>query len=244
VSSGQRQQQQHKRPRTVGPTITTLGRAASVADLVGVPTCVRKPALKAIQNQSAQEASGHAATSNPTKPFDHLSRLLETKLDQVPFDGLGDYFLKATPAHIAAWDGELLRAIRNGDLAQLKTMHQAGSALQASNKFGESILHVCVRRGNPAMLRYLLHEGQVSPKVHCEYGRTPLHDALWTFSNEPNSLQMIALLLKQCPEMLLVSDKRGFTPLDYVPRGQWGNCCKLLDRCMPLLARLKNNGQC
>jgi Ankyrin repeats (3 copies) len=243
-SSKLQQQQQQKRPRTAGLTTMALGRTASVADLGGVPTNREKPAMRAIQKMSAQEASGDAAANNSEKPSDHLSRLLETDLDRVPFDALGDYFLKATPEHIAAWDGELLRAIRTADLALLKKMHQAGSTLQASNKFGESILHVCARRGDPAMLRYLLQEGKVSPKVHCDYGRTPLHDALWTFSNEPHKVQMIALLLKQCPEMLLVSDKRGFTPLDYVPREHWSNCCVLLDRCKPLLARLKNNGRC
>jgi Ankyrin repeats (3 copies) len=234
------QQQQQKRPRTAGATMMALVRNASVADM---STCGRKACLRAVQKVSAQEASGVSTANNSTKPSDHLAHLLETKLDRVPFDALGDYFLKATPEHIAAWDGELLRAIRNQDLALVKKMHQAGATLQASNRFGESILHVCVRRGSPAILRYLLQEGQVSPKVHCDYGRTPLHDALWTFSNEPNSLQMIALLLKQCPEMLLVTDKRGFTPLDYVPREHWNDCCILLDRCLPLLVRLKNNGR-
>ncbi|CAB9507668.1 ANK [Seminavis robusta] len=215
-----------------------FARTASMANFGVRP----KPSMAAIQKVSAQEASTPGDSS--AKPSDHLCTILETQLDRVPFAALGDYFLKTTPEHIAAWDAELLRTVRTQDLPLLKKMHQAGARLQASNQFGESILHVCVRRGTPAILHYLLQQGQVSPRVHCDYGRTPLHDAFWTFTNEPNSVQMIALLLKQCPEMLLVTDKRGFTPLDYVPRNRWGDCCRLLDRCVPLLNRLKNNGRC
>jgi len=197
--------------------------------------------LQAIQRVSAQDASAGSPTA--IKPDDYLSQMLETKLDRVPYNSLGEYFLKATPEHIAAWDGELLRAIRSHDLPLIQKLHQESgkASLQASNQFGETILHVCVRRGTPDILRFLLSAGQVSPKVHCDYGRTPLHDALWTFNN-PHSVQMAAIIMATCPEMLLVMDKRGFTPLDYVPRDRWADCCRFLDRCKPFLARLKNNG--
>ena len=132
----------------------------------------------------------------------------------------------------------------NQDLALIKEMHQhQGKPLQASNQFGESILHVCVRRGTPEILTYLLKEGGVSPRVRCENGRTPLHDAFWTFNEDERSVKVTALLLKQCPEMMLIADKRGFTPLDYVPRSQWEACYKFLNRCLPLLLKLKNNGR-
>lgn len=198
-----------------------------------------KPApMRAIQKVSAR-----AAAPGDVNPNDYLCKLLQTSLDRVPHDALGAYFLESTPEIIKAWDGDLLRAVRTQNLELIKEMHRRGKPLQAGNQFGESILHVCVRRGTPEMLSYLLKEGGVSPRVRCENGRTPLHDAFWTFNDDERSVKVTALLLKQCPEMLLITDKRGFTPLDYVPRLQWEACYKFLSRCMPLLMKLKNNGR-
>lgn len=199
--------------------------------------CQHKP-LKAIQTVNAT-----APTPGDFTPNDHLCKLLDTKLDRVPYEGLGDYFLKTTKEHIAAWDGELLRAVRSQDLPLLKKMHAEGKPLQACNQFSESILHVAVRRGSPEILNYLLRQGNVCPRVRCDYGRTPLHDALWTFDGSERSLKICALLLRESPEMLLVTDKRGFIPLDYVPRDRWSACCKFLDRCLPFLSKLRNNGR-
>jgi len=199
--------------------------------------------MKAIQKVSAQASLPGDGTPDQQTPDQHLSKLLETKLDRVPYDSLGDYFLKIAPQHIAAWNSELLRAVRTQDYNSVRKMHLEGKPMQASNQFGESILHVCVRRGTPEILNYLLREGKVSPRVRCDYGRTPLHDALWTFDGSDRSLKIMALLLRQNPEMLLITDKRGFTPLDYVPRDQWPAVCKFLDRCLPFLGKLRNNGR-
>lgn len=208
----------------------TLSKHASVVNLAAP--------MKAIQRVSAQ-----ACSPGDVPPNEYLCKILETELDQVPCDLLGDYFLKTTPEHIAAWNGDLVRAVRTQAFDRIKEMHREGKPLQASNQFGESVLHVCVRRGTPEILNYLLREGGVSPRVHCENGRTPLHDAFWTFNGDEQSIKMTALLLKQCPEMLLIKDKRGFTPLHYVPRSQWESCYKFLSRCLPLLSKLRNNGR-
>ena len=173
------------------------------------------------------------------KPDEHLCKILDTVLDKIPYSSLGHYFLQLTPDLIAAWDQKLVKAIRTHDLDTLKSMHKAGKSLQASNQFGESIVHVCVRRGTPEILKFLLDECNVSPRVVCDYGRTPLHDAAWNFS----SFEMMEILLEKCPEMLLVTDKRGFTPLSYVPKDRWAACCQFLDRHLNLLSRLKNNGR-
>ena len=231
------------------PEKTTMAKAKSLQDLMSESSKqnnTRPPPMKAIQRVSAQDSAlGSQDQGMVLQPDDHLCGLLETKLDRIPYDSpiLGEYFLKPTAQHMAAWDHDLLKAIRTQDLPLLQKMHQEdGKRLQASNQFGESIVHVCVRRGTSEILRYLLSQG-VSPRVHCDYGRTPLHDAFWTIGN-PDSLKMAAMILKVCPEMLLVTDKRGFTPLNYVPRDRWADCCRFLDRCAPLmLGRLKNNGR-
>lgn len=229
---------------------SNIAKAKSLQDLMSESSKKNKTGpqpMKAIQRVSAQECQPGASREAQiaVQPDEYLCGLLETKLDRIRYNSpiLGDYFLKPTAEHIAAWDHDLLKAIRTRDLPLLQKMHQQdGKPLQASNQFGESILHVCVRRGTLDILKYLMSQG-VSPRVYCDYGRTPLHDAFWTIGN-PESLKMAAMILRVCPEMLLVTDKRGFTPLNYVPRDRWGDCCRFLDRCAPLmLGRLKNNGR-
>ena len=75
------------------------------------------------------------------------------------------------------------------------------------------------------MVRFLLDEG-VSVRLRDDYGRTPLHDALWT--QEPE-FDLVELLVRVCPDLLLITDKRGFTPLSYVRRDHWIPWCQFLD---------------
>jgi len=223
---------------------STLSKAKSMQSLMSAANAAstsRPAPMSAIQRVSAQDCTP-GSHDHGLQPDKYLCNILNTQLDQVPYHSLGGYFLTPTPEQIAAWDHDLLRAIRTHDLPLIQRMHQdQGKPLQASNQFGESIMHVCVRRGNLKILKYLLSQG-VTPKVHCDYGRTPLHDALWTMNN-PESLKMAAMLISRFPEMLLVTDKRGFTPLNYVPRDRWSYICRFLDRCLPMLQRLRNNGR-
>ena len=130
-------------------------------------------------------------------------------------------FHEHTPAEIAAYPPTAM-LVRNNDLAGLRMAHQGSSntytTLQTSNRFGESLLHIACRRGYDDIARYLLDEAGVTPWVRDDFGRTPCHDACWTAT--PN-LALMDLLVRRCPEMLLMSDKRGSTPLDYVRKDNW-----------------------
>lgn len=99
---------------------------------------------------------------------------------------------------------------------------------RCSNRFGESLLHLACRRGRTEMVRFLVEEftdnGNNSDIDNSEAARqaltirddcfkTPLHDACWTTS--PN-FELVELILKLCPEQVLMEDVRGNTPFDYV----------------------------
>lgn len=224
--------------------------SAALAQQLQMKNAASSGMFHAWQHTSAQEGSlvgsgpATAALDQMCKPDEHLAgnilQLGGSVLKTVSFDQLKNYFLQTTPEITAAWDAELLRAIRNHDLARVKEMHRSGKPLQACNQFGESILHVCVRRGTPEILKFLLDEGGVTPRVCCDYGRTPLADAAWVLSDNPTSFEIMGLLLERCPEMLLITDRRGFTSLDYVPKNQWAACCHFLDEHAELLRqRLK-----
>lgn len=118
------------------------------------------------------------------------------------------------------------------------------------NKFGESIVHTAARRGTSHVMRFLLEEAQMTPAVCCDSGRTPLHDACWT-CRDPTHLpsqeeeeeegsqnprqqkqqqqDVPAQLIAALPDLLYLTDRRGFPPLAYVPPNQWAAWRRFLD---------------
>jgi ankyrin repeat protein len=99
--------------------------------------------------------------------------------------------------------------------------------MQCGNKFGETIIHAAARRHSAEVAKFLLDECNVCPRVCCDSGRTPLHDACWTVN--PN-FDVVTLLLDKCPDLLYITDKRGFTPMQYIRQELWGQWCHYLDQ--------------
>lgn len=137
-------------------------------------------------------------------------------------------FQKPTEEEIEAYDLEIVRAIRNGDLPKLKELHAAGKNLNASNQFGESLLHMACRRGNVEILSYMLKEANVRVDRRDDFGRNILHDACWT--SNPNFEIMDALIEVVDPSLLLSQDVRGSTPFDYCRRDHWADWTSYLSK--------------
>jgi ankyrin repeat protein len=124
-----------------------------------------------------------------------------------------------------------------GDLDMMKEHERTGGTLQCCNKFHESILHTICRRGHVHLLKHILEKKEegttkVSIRLRDDYGRTPLHDAAWT--DKPN-FELVTLLLQACPDLLLIADQRGFTPMAYVGRQRWEEWCVFLEQNKELL---------
>lgn len=178
------------------------------------------------------------------KPRDHFLSILKNAGITAPlvrYEELVDFFLPITAEDKAAFDMELVGAVRDQNLTKLQQLYSEGHPMQARSQFGESLIHICARRGTPEMLRFLLSlkggdgadDPGVSCRVCCDYGRTPLHDAAW--STHAVSLEMMKILINDCPDLLLVLDKRGFMPLDYIPKTRWEQCCAWLDKHKTML---------
>jgi hypothetical protein len=167
---------------------------------------------------------------NSTKPDDYLRSLLaQNGMSTKTFSALeikDDFFLKVTAESVEAYDMQVVKAVRTQDVATLRQLLESGRSLQCGNKFGESIVHTACRKGSLAVLQFLLQEADVSCRVICDYGRTPLHDACWT-SEKPN-FELMDLLLTACPDLLHVQDARGFLPLAYVRQAHWDDWCRYL----------------
>lgn len=129
-----------------------------------------------------------------------------------------EHFFETMPRDLEAWNFEVLAAVRNGDVDQLRAFHQEGRNLKCSNKFGETLMHVACRKTLVSVVRFLVREVGMPVNIHDDTGRTPLHDAFWT--PEPNE-ELIDLMLSHCPDLLFVQDKRGHCPLQYSRQSHW-----------------------
>ena len=59
-------------------------------------------------------------------------------------------------------------------------------------------------------MSFLVNDVGVSLRVREDFGRTPVHDAFWRA--EPD-LDLLCMLLDRAPELLMLTDKRGHTPM-------------------------------
>lgn len=142
-----------------------------------------------------------------------------------PASSLTGFFEEPTEAQINAYDATVVTAVRDEDLDTLRNVHGSGRTLQCCNRFGESLTHMACRRGFVDVAKFLLEEVNVSTRVKDDYGRTVLHDACW--SSQPR-FELVELLIKRDPDLLLISDARGFVPFKYVRREHWGQWIEFL----------------
>jgi ankyrin repeat protein len=130
---------------------------------------------------------------------------------------------------IEAYTMQVMTVVRAGDLATLQKLHyDDGINLNCSNRFGESILHYCCRRGFDEMVRFLLDVVQADTTIVDDSNRNMIHFACW--AAEPN-MNLMDYLMETLPiAYWSAPDIRGHTPLDYVRREHWGMWCDFLRR--------------
>lgn len=133
---------------------------------------------------------------------------------------LKNFFLETTDDHVEAYEPEKIQAIRRNDMKTLRRLRNMGCSFQGCNRFGESLLHLACRRSSLDTIRFLIVECSVSLRVKDDYGRTPLHDVCWR--KDPN-FDIVDIILDREPDLLIIADKRGHVPLDYVRREHWGH---------------------
>lgn len=181
---------------------------------------ISEPSLESLPKKIVPKPS----LTSTTKPTDKLQSLfLQAGVPYKTFcyKSLRGFFCKLQDEHIQNYDLSLVRAVRDQDMDALRSRT---STLHAGNKFGETILHAACRRGALACVELLLDHHPI--RVCCDYGRTVLHDAVWTC--QPNFL-VIDRLLDACPDLLYISDRRGNCALDYVPVDQHAQWCEYLE---------------
>jgi hypothetical protein len=131
-----------------------------------------------------------------------------------------DFFPSPTQEQIQGYTMEMIDIVRENQVELLRNKLTSGavSSLQLSNRFGESLIHLACRRGNKETVHYLLGEANVSARCRDDVGRTPFHDCCW---NPKPQTEIFEQLLKLDPVLMLICDKRNFTPFAYARREHW-----------------------
>lgn len=178
-----------------------------------IPTSASTPdALQ--KEQHTTEPQSSETNESLTNVLENILKEQGLDFRKIPYDEApDDFFVEVTDDNIKAYTTEILNAVRSQDIKKLETMLKEGHCMQACNKFGESILHLACRRGNTDVVRFLIEKAQISINIKDDYGRTPMHDACWV--SHPN-FELVTLLIKKNPDLLLIKDKRGCIPLQYV----------------------------
>jgi len=160
-------------------------------------------------------------SDNEMSPVECLKSILEVNglvYSKRASLSMTNFFFEPNEESYSSYTGDAIQAVRARDTKSLQEVLDSGKSLQSCNSFGESLIHMACRRGFTEVVSFLMKEGSVSIRVRDDYGRTPMHDACWTC--DPNS-ELMDVLISEDASLLLLSDKRGHTPLDYVRREHW-----------------------
>jgi hypothetical protein len=135
-----------------------------------------------------------------------------------------EYKRPIQPHELESYSKALITSIGNNDFSNLADIYRTQSHLLACNRFGESTLHLAARKSNHRVVRFIL-EVEDCPIMIDDYGRSPLTDAMWAVSP---SFAVIELLMNKYPELISLTDVRGFTPLSYIRQEHVFRLCLFL----------------
>jgi ankyrin repeat protein len=136
----------------------------------------------------------------------------------------GGYYSKPTLLQKASFGSTMNDAIITSDAPLLRRLLDAGLSPNPCNAFGESLIHRVCRRGDHKLLSLFLEKG-CSLQITDDYGRTPLHDAMWKADPSP---EVVSLILNNDKHLIRLMDIRGFVPLDYVRKEAWPDVIEIL----------------
>jgi hypothetical protein len=142
-------------------------------------------------------------------PDDFLVQLIDAvygyKFEAKPTLLLKGFFGKVSEEQMVAYNTDVVAAVRNNELDQLKRLHQNGQAMNCFNRFED-------------VVRYLLDQPDVSVRYSDDCGRTPLHDTCW---NPSPQLTICKWILERDPALFFAMDRRGCTAFQYARPEHW-----------------------
>jgi len=162
--------------------------------------------------------------SGPESPDVFLKKLLllhyhlEMDTSKTTFPNVKENFFDVISEKEMQSYPDVIGAVRQNDVSELRLLQESGHSLNCCNAFGESLIHVACRRGFVNTVTMLLEQPNLCVRIVDDCGRTPLHDLCW---NPSPQLELCKLLLEREPSLLFFKDKRNFTPFDYTRKEHW-----------------------
>lgn len=161
-----------------------------------------------------------AKSSRVESPQDVLERMLSLRGYAPPNDVRSirikaeesNYDMTPSPLQLASFGTELVRAIHHSDVPKLSELLRTGLSPNPCNQFRDSIVDLVCKKANAPVFRCLVEHG-CDLRVCDGFGRTPLHHCCWAANFCPD---IASIILQTDPQQLLMEDKRGQTPLEYV----------------------------
>lgn len=114
-----------------------------------------------------------------------------------------------------------LLACENADISLARDMLRQGANPEARNDMHEAAIHLAVKSGDLAMLRFLLQDVHLNPDLRDAFGRTALH---WA-AQQGNIPMIEALLLARAD--INAADDQGFSPITYGERSGYADVVQL-----------------
>jgi hypothetical protein len=195
---------------------------------------MKNPQTKIEHIQGEAMASGDPPTlkaqetQDPTVVFNDILRDAGYSPRVISYNEIERFFQGITTDRLNSYSKDIIGAVKTNDLNFLRMSHfDHKRNMNCCNRFGESIVHTACRHSQFDVVRFLVKEAKVDLRVVDDFGRTPCHDAAW--QAEPN-MELIELIVTKWPDLLLVADKRGFTPLQYVRKAQWSVWNEMLEK--------------
>lgn len=189
-----------------------------------------KAAFSKKHRRTMPAVSSLVGASEQIQPDDFLRNLLASHgkaVKYIPASCLSSFFSKVTDDYVQGYSMDVVKAVRADDVVTLRRLQREGHTMLCGTKFGDSIVHLACRRSCVKVLDFLLNEVGITCRLACDFGRTPLHDSMWT--SKPN-WEILTMLLNACPDLLYITDKRGSTPLSYIPKAHWSDICHFLEQ--------------
>lgn len=169
----------------------------------------RKP-----ENDRSQRKKSRACASgvSPQSKLDELFQkagifeVRRVKADEA------EYEVVPSALQLASFGTRVVKAVHTSDEKALSELLECGLSPNPCNQFRDSILDLVCKRGNVAIFECLIKHG-TDLQTMDGFGRTPLHHCCWASSF---CRPIVDAILERDPMQLVIEDKRGQTPLEYV----------------------------
>lgn len=163
---------------------------------------------------SKKKRSRHVTADEPSP-----QKVFEQLVQKAGFNGStriksddAEYEVIPSALQLASFGTHLVKAVHTSDCQTLSDLLNCGLSPNPCNQFRDSVVDLVCKRGNAGIFQCLLDHGSDLQTVD-GFGRTPLHHCCWA-SNF--SRQIVDAILERDPIQLMIEDKHGQTPLEYV----------------------------